>query len=422
MRNNVKYFFSIFLLLIFILLFFLGLNAFYIFIFSYLCLFLIFPPKHLISPASVIFAYYGIWYIAAPAFASGYQGDVLLEGDYQLSFILLMVTMFFCIFGASAVEMKSTPFKPVLVRDSLNFGIYLFVLLILYCICTAMLALIVTNSGGFVYWLSNPGDAFLNRAGTGIYVIISHYFGFILAALSGYVAYHFKKNYVIYSYIFWLMATSFIHGSKFQIGLFIIVSLLPWLFFTKFISVRTCIFGFFLSFLFIYGMVLRTEGVVDLDRVKSYLNYFSTLHNLALLLRDYEPDFLYTWFLPFNKFLTPFGLANNVEYYDMNHYLTDIYYPHAWEIRATEQWPVEADIYLNFWFLLGLPIVFLYFYMVGFVYSKAVYTRSLGYIVASAMLTLLIVSHLRGSLYNHTDFYLYPFILSYFYIFRRFKV
>lgn len=418
--------FAFFLMLIFIVLYLLDFNAFYIFSISYFCLFLIFFPKYLISPVSVVFAYYGLWYVVAPAFASGYQGDVLLKDEYQLSFILLMVTMFVCVFGASSFEVKSSGFeldsKPIKLRNAYSFGCYLFILLILYFICTSMLFLIVKNSGGLGYWLSNPGDAFLNRAGTGVYVLISHYFGFILSALSGYVAFHFKRTYVLFTFILWLAITSFIHGSKFQIGLFIIVSLLPWLFFTRFVSVRTFLFAFFLVFLFIYGMILRTDGLVDLARIKSYLNYFSSLHNLALLLRDYDPDFLYTWFLPFNKFLTPFGLSDNIDYYDMNHYLTDMYYPQAWEIRATEQWPVEADIYLNFWFLLGLPIVFLYFYVVAFVYSKAVHTRSFGYVVASAMLTLFLVSHLRGSLYNHTDFYLYPFILSYFYIFRRFRI
>jgi hypothetical protein len=103
----------------------------------------------------------------------------------------------------------------------------------------------------------------------------------------------------------------------------------------------------------------------------------------------------------------------------MNHMLTDHYYPHAWAIRATEQWPVETDLYLNFYFIGGLPIVAMYFYVIGFIHGRAIKANTLGWLFASMLMTVWMISHLRGSLFNHTDFYLYPYTLAMLFIFGR---
>lgn len=397
----------------------LGFDAFYLFAILYVVVLFLHFPRYLLSPSAVVFAYYGIWFLIAPFFASGYSGGVLHSADYQVAFLLIMPVFVTCIVAlttASSLKITYSPSKKVM-----SLGLAFSVLFVTYLFCTLMLILIIINSGGFSYWMKSPGDAFLNRGGTGVFVILSHFSGFILSALTGYVAYNYKKYSVLVMFLFWLFITSPVHGSKFQIGLFFILAVSPWLIFAKIISVRAVLFSFFMVFLFVYGMILRTEGVVNFERILSYLNYFSTLHNLALLVRDFEPSFMQTWFLPFNKFLTPFGLTGGVEYYDMNHYLTDIYYPDAWLIRATEQWPVEADLYLNFYFVFGLPVLFLYFYFLGFVYHTALESRTLGYLICSVMLSLFIVSHLRGSLYNHTDFYLYPMIFTLLFIFKRYR-
>ncbi|EGR0875581.1 hypothetical protein EW120_20190 [Vibrio cholerae] len=106
----------------------------------------------------------------------------------------------------------------------------------------------------------------------------------------------------------------------------------------------------------------------------------------------------------------------------MNHYLTDIYYPQAWEIRATEQWPVETDLYLNFYFFAGLPFMFVYMAIIGMIYKRSLVTSSFGLSIVSLLMTIFMISHLRGSLYNHTDFYMIPYMVLVFFIFRYYKV
>jgi len=283
-------------------------------------------------------------------------------------------------------------------------------------ICSSVLVvLIVLSSGGFSYWISAPGDAFLNRAGSGIYVVLSHFSTFLLAGLVGFHTYKTKRNFWLIIFLLWLIVTSPVHGSKQLISIFLIISIIPWIRYLRVASTGAIIVSALLAGIFFFGLYLRNISWITLEDALPYaLNYFTALRNLMLLLEDFDPGFIQTFFLPFNKFLTPFGLSDPGLYFDMNHMLTDNYFPSAWEIRATEQWPVEADLYLNFYFVFGLPLIFLYTFVIGRIYGKAQRDSNLGIWVVSVLLIFSMISHLRGSIYNHVDFYLYPmFFLIY---------
>jgi hypothetical protein len=103
----------------------------------------------------------------------------------------------------------------------------------------------------------------------------------------------------------------------------------------------------------------------------------------------------------------------------MNHYLTDTYFPMYWASRATEQWPVETDLYLNFKFFGGLPLIAIYLLIVGYIYGVATKVNSLGHWLVAFLMSVFMISHLRGSLINHTDFYMYPYFVMVFLLFRN---
>lgn len=221
----------------------------------------------------------------------------------------------------------------------------------------------------------------------------------------------------------WLIITSPVHGSKQLISIFFLLPLMPWIRNLKLVSAGSFSITALLIGVFFFGLYLRNISWITLEDAVPYaMNYFTALRNLMLLLEDFEPGFLQTFFLPFNKFLTPFGLSDPGMYFDMNHMLTDRYFPSAWAIRATEQWPVEADLYLNFYFMFGLPLIFLYTFIIGRIYGKAQRDPNLGIWVVSVLLTFSITSHLRGSLYNHVDFYLYPMFFLIFIILRKYPL
>ncbi|HFW4263770.1 TPA: hypothetical protein ACIBOF_001733, partial [Salmonella enterica subsp. diarizonae serovar 61:r:-] len=57
---------------------------FYIF---YIVLFIFYPPKYVISPLTILYVYYGLWFLLAPLFAQRYVG-INNELSYSYSFIL----------------------------------------------------------------------------------------------------------------------------------------------------------------------------------------------------------------------------------------------------------------------------------------------------------------------------------------------
>lgn len=399
-------------------------NLWYFVSLYFLHLFLL-PPTRTISPASVLYGYYGLWFIVAPIFAKRYEDYVFTLPEYTLAIVLA-----YSVFGSGLIALYIGEFagarqylpkmQKVEIDEKPQRRLQISIL-VLYAIASVAVMMIVISSGGLAKWIADPGDAFLNRGGSGIYVIISHFSAFALAAISGYYTYVRGSKLPIVSYLIWLAITSPVHGSKLHIATLGIVLFMPWLSKLRPLSFKSIIFYFFLAFVFFLGMYFRGLTWEDMAFSLPYvLNYFSALENLAFSIRDFDPGFITTFFLPFVKFLTPFGLAEPNMYFDMNHMLTDHYYPEAWEIRATEQWPVETDLYLNFYFICGLPLVAGYFYIVGFLHGRAHSVKTLGWIFVSTLMSVWMISHLRGSLYNHTDFYQYPYLILMFLLFKNF--
>lgn len=394
----------------------------YVFVGLFFITFIFCMPRRALSPLTMFYAYYGAWFVMAPLLASKYRQGVLFIAEYQLSFAFV-----YTVFGLGIISIeagrifgeKQEAIKTSVASDPNNLKKWM---LPLYLFSTLMIALIVAFSGGLEKWIADPGTAFLNRGGTGVYVILSHFSSIILAAISGYYAYSTRKKWPILVFLLWLIITSPVHGSKLQISLLALLLFLPWLRNVKLWSIWSfCLYGAFVLF-FLLGMMFRGSSLYDVTYGFIHvLSYFTALENLALSIRDFSPGFLTTFFLPFVKFLTPFGLENPKMYFDMNHMLTDHYYPDRWAIRATEQWPVETDLYLNFFFFGGLPLVAAYLFLVALVYGYARKADSLGAWLASALLIVGIISHLRGSLYNHIDFYMYPYIFLVYFIFRKYS-
>lgn len=402
----------------------LGVSSMAVFCVLYAAVTLKFPPRNLVSPLTIIQAYYFIWFILAPAFAELHFQDDFADMPHYLAYGMLFLTYTTAAFGARSGEWaafrsatESMPAPLILSKRDIRLKM---ITGLLYVISTFLVVMIVVSSWGFARWIEAPGDAFLNRGGSGVYVVLSHFTTFCLASLVGYRSYTSRRKLPLFLFIVWLAVTSPVHGSKALISLFLILSLTPWLRNLKVVGLSSLAFVATLVFIFFFGLYLRNISWITADEAIPYaLNYFTTLRNLVMLIEDFKPDLLTTFFLPFNKFLTPFGLTDPTLYFDMNHMLTDKYFPTAWEIRATEQWPVEADLYLNFYFIFGLPLVFLYTYIVGRIYGQAKATNNLGRWTVAMLMSISIVSHLRGSIINHLDFYLYPMFFAIYVLLRR---
>lgn len=397
-----------------------GEQVFPLFVLGFALLALSAYPRKLLSPLSFVHIYYGVWYVIAPLFAQRYADDALQRPEIQLALSYLftgyLTCVLACLVGELAIRAPSAPPSQTPRQPSS----LLAPILGLYSVSTLMVVLIVTSSGGLQVWLADPGDAFLNRQGSGQFVILSHFSSMMLAALTGAQAYRQRKPGYLLVFVAWLLLTSPVHGSKFQIILLLVLSLLPWVRHVKPMSGKSFLMGLSFVAIFVLGLYFRNHSWIEINTFLPYaLNYFTTLDNFALSLADMGPGVLQTFFLPFHKLASPVGVPDTSFYFDMNHVLTDIYFPHAWAIRATEQWPVEKDLYLNFGFFAGLPLLFAYLLALTVIHRWAAHRETLGLWFVSATLTLLLVSHLRGSLYNFNDFYMYPYLAVACYLMRK---
>lgn len=397
-----------------------GEQVFPLFVLGFVLLALGAYPRKLLSPLSFVHIYYGVWYVIAPLFAQRYADDALQRSEIQLALSFLFTGYLTCVLACLVGELAiRAPHAPP-TQTARPQGSLLAPILFLYGAATLMVVLIVASSGGLQVWMADPGDAFLNRQGSGQYVILSHFSSMLLAALSGAQAYRLRRPSYLLLFVTWLLLTSPVHGSKFQIILLLVLSLLPWVRHVQPLSGKSFLMGLSFVAIFVLGLYFRNHSWIEINTFLPYaLNYFTTLDNFALSLADMGPGVLQTFFLPFHKLASPVGIPDTSFYFDMNHVLTDIYFPHAWAIRATEQWPVEKDLYLNFGFFAGLPLLFAYLLALTVIYRWAEHRDTLGLWFVSATLTLLLVSHLRGSLYNFNDFYLYPYLAVACYLMRK---
>lgn len=375
--------------------------------------------NRLISPVNIVIGYYVIWYVLAPNLASGYQDVHLDSVYYRLAEAFIFSTFVFILFSIKFGEYFGGKLKLVDLTGCRIFNLshYKNIFYTLLIVSTILVVAVVLASGGFEVWLANPGDAFLNRAGSGVYVVLSHFTSIALALVAGYIFYETRKLRFLLMVLVWVVLTSPVHGSKFQISLLFMVSFLPFLVKEKTFSSSFFVISFAIVSVFIVGMFFRGFEGGSVEHYLSLFNYFSTLHNFALVIKDVPPGEYFTFFYPFNKFLIFLGVSDH-NYFNINHLLTDIYYPHAWEIRATEQWPLEADLYINFYYIWGLPFVFMYYGFVGLLFGLAKKYNNLGLWFLSFMMTIFLVGHLRDGLYNFNDFYLIPYFLIVAYFFR----
>lgn len=397
-----------------------GLDTFPVFVCLLAASLLVVPPRYAVSPLSVFYAYYALWFVLAPMFAGKYAG-VLGLPEYQAAFSLAYLIFGLGVSGIllgehiaySGFFIKTDNAAPPRKATILS------LILVLFGLSSLFVYLIVQFSGGLAHWMDNPGQAFLSRAGTGHFVIASHFCSLTLAATVGYAAKHHRTWWPLSLFVLWVLLTSPVHGSKLQIAILLLLPFIPWLVEARFYSLKTVGLGIVSIGVFLAGMYFRDQGVLSSwSLIVSTLNYFTALENLAISVRDFEPSWFQTWFMPFNKIGIAIGLVDQSAYYDMNHMLTDKYYPERWAMRATEQWPVETDLYLNFSFFFGLPIMVAFFTFHGWIYGYARQANSVGAWFLALMLSINLITHLRGSLYNHTDFFMLPYYIAIFYLFR----
>jgi len=272
-------------------------------------------------------------------------------------------------------------------------------------------------------WLADPAKAFLGREGGGVF-----YLGFglslgIACCCAGVYAAGSRHWLLLVLYLLFICACGPLLGGKARVFATLAYVTLPWTFCASVMSRSTLILISGLVGSFTAITFLRNMSWMRADDFLGYaLNYFDTFDYLVLSVSDFEPSWLQTLFLPFNKFLTPFGVSNNAVFYDMSNWLTSVYLPHIWAFRCTVQWPVETDLYLSLHYVFGVPLLMLFMLGNGLIFNMAVRSRSVGLTYVSAFASFYMVAHLRGSLILWTDFFTIPYWIFCFYLLKKLRM
>jgi hypothetical protein len=123
----------------------------------------------------------------ASTFAETHSKDSFTSFDYHLAFAMTFLTHCTAAFGASFGEFfesgKTT--KIYEFNNTLQESRSLKILIPIFFSSSTLVFFVVISIGGFLYWIAAPGDAFLNMAGSGVYVDLSHFSTFLLAGNVG---------------------------------------------------------------------------------------------------------------------------------------------------------------------------------------------------------------------------------------------
>ncbi|WP_395303345.1 O-antigen polymerase [Pectobacterium polonicum] len=374
--------------------------------------FIISKPIFLLSPKTIIFAYYFLWFGLSPIFAERYK-DINFDNDYVSLTYTMLATSYIVLLITCELFLNETKYLSHRKREVLpikNIYIVFFSTLTLL-----FLFLYVQVTGGISYWASNLDRAFLTRQGAGTY-----YLGFTLFLPLTLFLFGINVKKVlplILVSILVLILSPFI-GSKQKIIIMFLILFVTKIYMNKLDVKNVVVFLTPVIFLFVLGNYFRNASWMEYSDILAYsLNYFDTLDSLFIVLRDYSGFDVMTFFLPFNKLYNLF--TNSDEFFDLSAYLTSIYFPAAWDIRATVQFPIEADLYLSFGFWFGLPFLIILCICYIPVYKKCIAQESPIMIYIWFYLFIYLISHLRGGVFLWTDMYVYPYLLIIYFIFRK---
>lgn len=428
-ENKIFYmFFSLVLAMIMLVLDILQIQLKYIFTPFVLVIYLLMIPKKLLNPKNFVFFYYVIFYGMAPLFALRYSSMYSEFGQfvnkaYFMSFLvydIAMLTLHLCLWNYEHTEKEESEREKedIIPFSNVGKGILSIAFLI-------TLMIYIKKTGGWQNWMEDANAAFFSRKGSGLWYLAFTKIAMIFVFLANANKISSKKDFIkrLLYVVFVLLISSFV-GSRSTIFVMLLMLFSYQVMELDLFNVKSyAIAGAGLA-IFAIGMVARMKDQIGgqiANFLKLTLNYFDTFENLLISLRDFSPSFGQTVFLPLNWILMKLGDYYIVEpYHDMSIWLTNIYYPESWMNGGTRQWPIETDAYLSFFFYGGLPLIALYFCVMAYLYIRAQRNSVWRFIYINE--AMMIISHLRGGLFIFWYFWLIPLYILLLWRYNEIKI
>lgn len=378
-------------------------------------IYVLFIPRYLLVPENIVFGYYFVWYGIAPLFATRFDPIMLLD-DIAIKAYLLLATTYVFLMGAFyyAKNLKyQAKIKGLFKGRGQPHPI-------LYLAIFSLVGLLIyfQKSGGFVTWYRDPGLAYISRSGAGpAYLMFLHSL-FLISAIWGAKSFRIKSVFLPLTFMVLILLLYPFVGSKLMVFLCAFLSVFPYFLKTKLFERRTIsifILGFILLAL---GLYQRNSSWMKLgDFLPYFFNYFNTFEMFYLFLRDYGFALGETIFMPINKVLMKSSLGYiDKPFFDISMWLTSIYYPHASRVGGTEQWPIESEMILNFWYFGEFVLILLYSIVLDFL-RRLSFMRNMAFSIIYIFELFFLLSKLRGGLFSWWYLYLIPFYLVIYFLF-----
>ena len=406
---------SLFIVFVYAIFFLYGYIPPLLFAASIIIIYLNFPPRYLIHPLNVLTGYYFLFYCI-----SLMLGETWIQTFTYTSFAERITSCMNCatfLLGYNILYYTTT--KNNVVQNGrpnilLNRGNTKTLLHIAIAFCLLVLVIACSNYPLEV-WLTSPGTAYQDRSGTGILLIIVICASGYMLTYGGYRIYfarnrleriHFFLCYLFIAFLFYIPLMSRPRMIYYAVFLF-----LPYLFYLKLsIKVIICSVSIFISSIFTSSIIRGAFGNSDSPDFFNFLWHYCDIYYWTVTVVENEPVNLFqTSFIGLKKYLYGTGFSTE-SMYTISQIFTEKYVRSEIGdkigLRTTIQFPVEVDMYINAYYILAIPILSIFFYIVGKIYRTAFDSRNLGWLYVAAFCMMIIFpSILRGMLLEYTIVY-----------------
>ena len=376
-----------------------------------LCTYLLYPPKYILNPLNILMAYYVLyvvlgstlnyildyinWSYVLPWGQIVFWNEISMYTYYQILFTYTV--LYLSIYCLTRVGQIDVYIKWFTVRKQNLKLLYITVILLVFSFLQV--------TGGINSWVQNYSTTYLvNRAGHGLLNITVIFFGNILVYLLGLKYYRLNRKklmFFIYSLVP-ILLLSYVNGMKSRLIVLLIIYFSPYLIRFTINTKRALLLGVSFMALLYAGTLIRTngfyaEGSFFLEMMVGYFNTYQ-LHDLVVTSR--APDLFSTTYQVFIKPLQILNLVSNDYDFDISIMLTKEFYPEQWYVeKSTQQWPLETELYLNYYGFAfsAIPLV-IYSMYISLLYKLAVLHKNI-YIIPIYLIEFLrMFSMMRGTM------------------------
>jgi|GEM_PF-1624645 len=380
--------------------------------------YLAFPPNKVFHPINMLIAYYGLYVVVS----CGLNFILAVIGwDYKLPWgqtvfwdtftrytlfqiELTFLVLFFALYRFAPATEQALPKHRRGRQQPALAEVNPMVVFLTMAMSVLLVAWFIQATAGLGQWLADYSGTYLSkREGYGLLNVTIAPVGTAAVFLLGVMAYHSKKKVVLWSvFAVLLVILSFPAGFKSRFIFLVILFFSPYLLRIDF-SMKWAARLALIFFVLLYGSTqVRTGGFYSSPAffMEMLIGYFNTyqLHDWIVASRDPE------WFATAHQILVKpmqiIGYAGIDDNFDISVMLTKEYFPEQWDMaHATQQWPLETELYLNYYGILleWLPLI-IYCSVIGWLYRRAVLDMRLPLIPIYILEFQRMFSMLRGTL------------------------